>query len=222
MTDFPWWPYALGPLGGIAALVMAVVFSKSVMQRSEGDSEMVRIAQAVRDGAMAYLVRQYKVVAAVFVVLVVFLGIMYALGLQSIWTMLGVPVAGLLSGLCGWFGMKMATNASARTAFAAKESLNDGLTVAFRSGAVMGLIVVGLALLDVSFWFLVFNAFTDFDLRVLTTVMLSFGMGASTQALFARVGGGIYTKAADVGADLVGKVEAGIPEDDPRNPATIA
>ncbi|MCC5787211.1 MAG: sodium-translocating pyrophosphatase [Phycisphaerales bacterium] len=222
MTDFPWWPYALGPLGGIFALVMAVVFSKSVMQRSEGDSEMVRIAQAVRDGAMAYLVRQYKVVAAVFVVLVVFLGIMYALGLQSIWTMLGVPVAGLLSGLCGWFGMKMATNASARTAFAAKESLNDGLTVAFRSGAVMGLIVVGLALLDVSFWFLVFNAFTDFDLRVLTTVMLSFGMGASTQALFARVGGGIYTKAADVGADLVGKVEAGIPEDDARNPATIA
>ena len=218
--------YVLAPIGGIAALVMALVFSKSVMKRSEGDDEMVTIAQAVRDGAMAYLTRQYKVVAGVFVLLVAFLALMWGLGLQSPLTMLGVPVAGFLSGLCGWFGMKMATNASARTTFAAKESLNEGLTVAFRSGAVMGMVVVGFAILDISFWFLLFNAIGDSigldSLEVITTVMLSFGMGASTQALFARVGGGIYTKAADVGADLVGKVEAGIPEDDPRNPATIA
>jgi K(+)-stimulated pyrophosphate-energized sodium pump len=218
--------YVLAPIGGIAALIMALVFSKSVMKRSEGDEEMVTIAQAVRDGAMAYLTRQYKVVAGVFVLLVAFLAVMWGLGLQSPLTMLGVPVAGFLSGLCGWFGMKMATNASARTTFAAKESLNEGLTVAFRSGAVMGLVVVGFAILDISFWFLLFNAIGESigldSLEVITTVMLSFGMGASTQALFARVGGGIYTKAADVGADLVGKVEAGIPEDDPRNPATIA
>ncbi|MEM8835193.1 MAG: sodium-translocating pyrophosphatase [Planctomycetota bacterium] len=215
--------YFLAPVGAVVALVMAFVFSKSVMQRSEGDDEMIRIAQAVRDGAMAYLTRQYKVVTLVFVMLLVFLGIMVALGLQETFTLIGVPVAGLFSGLCGWFGMKMATNASARTTFAAKESLNEGLTVAFRSGAVMGLVVVGFALLDVSLWYAIFNL-TGLagDIQALTTVMLSFGMGASTQALFARVGGGIYTKAADVGADLVGKVEAGIPEDDPRNPATIA
>ena len=218
--------YYLAPVGGVAALFMAMTFSKSVMKRSEGDEDMVTIAQAVRDGAMAYLTRQYKVVAGVFVLLVAFLAVMWGLGLQSPLTMLGVPVAGFLSGLCGWFGMKMATNASARTTFAAKESLNEGLTVAFRSGAVMGLVVVGFAILDISFWFLLFNAIGESigldSLEVITTVMLSFGMGASTQALFARVGGGIYTKAADVGADLVGKVEAGIPEDDPRNPATIA
>ncbi len=214
--------YYLAPVGGIAALIMAMQFSKSVMKRSEGDEDMVTIAQAVRDGAMAYLTRQYKVVAGVFVLLVAFLAVMWGLGLQSPLTMLGVPVAGFLSGLCGWFGMKMATNASARTTFAAKESLNEGLTVAFRSGAVMGLVVVGFAILDISFWFLLLNAMGFGTLEVITTVMLSFGMGASTQALFARVGGGIYTKAADVGADLVGKVEAGIPEDDPRNPATIA
>jgi H(+)-translocating pyrophosphatase len=216
--------YYFAPIGGIAALVMAFVFYGSVMKRSEGDDEMVRIAQAVRDGAMAYLTRQYKVVAGVFVLLVAFLAVMWQLKLQAPLTMLGVPIAGLLSGLCGWFGMKMATNASARTAFAAKESLNEGLTVAFRSGAVMGLVVVGFALLDISVWFMVFNTVLDgmFNITVVTTIMLSYGMGASTQALFARVGGGIYTKAADVGADLVGKVEAGIPEDDPRNPATIA
>ena len=218
--------YYLAPMGGVAALFMALHFSKSVMKRSEGDEEMVNIAQAVRDGAMAYLTRQYKVVAGVFVLLVAFLAVMWGLGLQSPLTMVGVPIAGFLSGLCGWFGMKMATNASARTTFAAKASLNEGLTVAFRSGAVMGMVVVGFAILDISFWFLLFNAIGDSigldSLEVITTVMLSFGMGASTQALFARVGGGIYTKAADVGADLVGKVEAGIPEDDPRNPATIA
>jgi H(+)-translocating pyrophosphatase len=212
----------LAPAGGVAALAMAFMFSRSVMAREEGDEEMIRIAQAVREGAMAYLVRQYRVVAMVFVLLALFLAGMWAMHLQEGLTIIGVLVAGLLSGLCGWFGMKMATNASARTTHAAKNSLNDALTVAFRSGAVMGLVVVGFAILDVSFWFFVLNGFTKMPLEIITTVMLSFGMGASTQALFARVGGGIYTKAADVGADLVGKVEAGIPEDDARNPATIA
>ena len=223
VSDLPLW-FFLGPIGAITALVMAFLFSRSVMTRSEGDSEMIRIAQAVREGAMAYLSRQYKVVTMVFVALVAVLAVMsLVLNLQPALSMLGVPIAGFLSGLCGWFGMKMATNASARTAAAAKESLNDGLTVAFRSGAVMGFVVVGFALLDVSVWFFILNAIDlGGDLRILTTVMLSFGMGASTQALFARVGGGIYTKAADVGADLVGKVEAGIPEDDARNPTTIA
>ena len=198
------------------------------MAKSEGEPEMIRIAEAVREGAMAYLVRQYKVVFIVFVVLVAILVGLGALGVQPIWTAVGVPIAGLFSGLCGWFGMKMATNASARTTFAAKQSLNDGLTVAFRSGAVMGLVVVGFALLDVSAWFLIWNAFGEsmlgsaMSLEMITAIMLTYGMGASTQALFARVGGGIYTKAADVGADLVGKIEAGIPEDDPRNPAAIA
>jgi len=220
--DIPW-AYYLAPAGGVAALFMARQFAASVRSKSEGDDEMVRIADAVRAGAMAYLTRQYKVVAGVFVALLIFLAGMAALDLQSWLTLAGVPLAGFLSGLCGWFGMKMATDASARTTFAAKSSLNEGLTVAFRSGAVMGLVVVGFAILDISFWFLVFNLIDlPGGLPVMTTVMLSFGMGASTQALFARVGGGIYTKAADVGADLVGKVEAGIPEDDPRNPATIA
>ena len=221
----------LAPLAGLAALVMARVFAAGVMRKSEGDPEMVRIAQAVREGAKAYLFRQYKVVAMVFVGLVVALAVMWQLGLQPGLTLIGVPVAGFLSGLCGWFGMKMATNASARTAQAAKQSLNEGLQVAFRSGAVMGLNVVGFALLDICLWFFLFNTFGDAlgltgsaaeRIAALTTIMLGFGMGASTQALFARVGGGIYTKAADVGADLVGKVEAGIPEDDARNPATIA
>lgn len=215
--------YYLAPIGGILALIMAKMFQLSVMKKSEGDENMIEIAQAVRDGAMAYLTRQYKVVAMVFVLLIVFLGIMYSMGLQSSYTLIGVPVAGLFSGLCGWFGMKMATNASARTTWAAKQSLNEGLTVAFRSGAVMGLNVVGFALIDISAWFFIFNHFEiGGGITEVTTIMLSFGMGASTQALFARVGGGIYTKAADVGADLVGKVEAGIPEDDARNPATIA
>ena len=214
--------YFIAPAGAIAALVTAFLFSRTVMARPEGDDEMIRIAQAVRDGAMAYLKRQYKVVFGVFILLLIFLAVMATMGLQEMLTLAGVPIAGFFSGLCGWFGMKMATNASARTAAAAKESLNEGLTVAFRSGAVMGMIVVGFALLDASAWFFVFSNFTEFTVPAFTTVMLSFGMGASTQALFARVGGGIYTKAADVGADLVGKVEAGIPEDDARNPATIA
>lgn len=216
--------YYLAPVGGVLALVMAKVFQKSVMSKSEGSEDMIEIAQAVRDGAMAYLTRQYKVVAGVFVLLIAFLAIMFLLGLQSPFALIGVPVAGLFSGLCGWFGMKMATNASARTTHAVSNSLNDGLTVAFRSGAVMGLNVVGFALIDVSAWFFIFNQFdiVGGGITEITTIMLTFGMGASTQALFARVGGGIYTKAADVGADLVGKVEAGIPEDDARNPATIA
>ena len=216
-------PYLLGPLGAVTALGAALVFAKGVMKNSEGDENMVEIAQAVRDGAMAYLVRQYKVVTMVFIVLVAILAALAALGIQDWATVIGVPIAGLFSGLCGWFGMKMATNASARTAFTAKQSLNDCLTVAFRAGAVMCLVVVGFALLDVSVWFAVWQVLApDQSLVALTAVMLSYGMGASTQALFARVGGGIYTKAADVGADLVGKVEAGIPEDDARNPATIA
>jgi len=223
MNNAPVWVVA--PIGAILALVMAFIFSRSVMSYSEGDENMINIAQAVRDGAMAYLTRQYKVVAVVFVLLILVLVLMGLGGVQPIWSAIGVPIAGLFSGLCGWFGMKMATNASARTTYAAKNSLNDGLRVAFRAGAVMGLVVVGFALLDVSIWFFLWNAVLGGEgitLVEITTIMLSYGMGASTQALFARVGGGIYTKAADVGADLVGKVEAGIPEDDPRNPATIA
>ncbi|MCA9289733.1 MAG: sodium-translocating pyrophosphatase [Phycisphaerales bacterium] len=222
MSDVPSL-YYLAPAAAVIALITAFVFSRTVMSRSEGEPEMIEIAQAVRDGAMAYLTRQYRVVAFVFVVLVAVLLALGLAGIQPIWTAVGVPIAGLFSGLCGWFGMKMATNASARTTFAAKNSLNDGLTVAFRSGAVMGLVVVGFALLDVSVWFGVWNIMApEQSLVSITAIMLSYGMGASTQALFARVGGGIYTKAADVGADLVGKVEAGIPEDDARNPATIA
>ncbi|MAE64750.1 MAG: sodium-translocating pyrophosphatase, partial [Phycisphaeraceae bacterium] len=209
----------LAPIGAIAALIMAFMFYKNVMSHSEGDENMIRIAQAVRDGAYAYLSSQRKVVAIVFVILMVILALMaFGLKLQAELTFVGVGVAGFLSGLCGFFGMKTATNASARTTHAAKQSLNDGLRVAFRSGAVMGLCVTGFALLDVSIWFTILTSVFGADNLVsLTTITLSFAMGASLQALFARVGGGIYTKAADVGADLVGKVEAGIPEDDPRN-----
>ncbi len=216
----------LAPIGAVLALVMAFFFYRGVMATSEGDENMVRIAQAVRDGAYAYLGRQAKVVYLVVAVLAVILLVMGFTGLQEPQTWIGMVIASLLSGLCGFLGMKTATNASARTTNAAKDSLNDGLKVAFRAGAVMGLCVTGFALLDVSVWFLVLFAIKGVeaatDLVSLTTVTLSFAMGASLQALFARVGGGIYTKAADVGADLVGKVEAGIPEDDARNPATIA
>ena len=217
------WVWFIAPIGAVLALVFAFGFSRSVMRKSEGEPEMVRIAEAVRQGAMAYLVRQYKVVFMVFFVLVAILLVLGLLDIQPLWTAAGVPIAGLFSGMCGWFGMKMATNASARTTWAAKQSLNDALTVAFRSGAVMGLVVVGFALLDVSAWYFLWNeVIPNSGLEEVTAIMLTYGMGASTQALFARVGGGIYTKAADVGADLVGKVEAGIPEDDPRNPAAIA
>ncbi|MDG2053885.1 MAG: sodium-translocating pyrophosphatase [Phycisphaerales bacterium] len=219
----------IAPGAAILGLLAAFYFSRKVMAQSEGEPLMVEIATAVRSGAMAYLKRQYIVVFCVFVALLVVLAVLAGFGIQPIWTVIGVAIAGTLSGLCGWFGMKMATNASARTTFAAKQSLNDGLTVAFRAGAVMGLVVVGFALLDASVWYFVWNMVplgegetTGTHVLYFTAVMLSYGMGASTQALFARVGGGIYTKAADVGADLVGKVEAGIPEDDPRNPATIA
>ncbi|MHC4652368.1 MAG: proton/sodium-translocating pyrophosphatase [Planctomycetota bacterium] len=218
------WVWFVAPIGAVCALLGALLFSRTVMSHSEGEPEMIEIAKAVRAGAMAYLKRQYKVVAMVFFVLLVILVVLGATGIQSWMTPVGVLFACLFSGTCGWFGMKMATNASARTTFAAKQSLNDGLRVAFRAGAVMGLVVVGFALLDISIWFALWNTFAPESMTLvdITTIMLSYGMGASTQALFARVGGGIFTKAADVGADLVGKVEAGIPEDDPRNPATIA
>ena len=188
---------------------------------------MKEIAAHVRKGAMAYLRQQYRVVAIVFLILVLFFAFLaYGLGVQNPWVPFAFLTGGLFSGLAGFIGMRTATFASARTAHAASQSLNKGLKVAFRSGAVMGLVVVGLGLLDISVWYLILNHFIDATgtqkLMIITTTMLTFGMGASTQALFARVGGGIYTKAADVGADLVGKVEAGIPEDDPRNPATIA
>jgi len=216
--------YFLAPVGAVTALVFALLFYRGFMKQSEGEPEMVRVAQAVREGAYAYLRRQRRVVVVVFIGLLLLLtALAFGPGLQEKLTPLGVALAGVLSGLCGYLGMKTATNASARTARAARDSLNDGLRVAFRAGAVMGLCVTGFALLDISVWLFVFGRGADAaSLVPLTTLMLSFAMGASLQALFARVGGGIYTKAADVGADLVGKVEAGIPEDDARNPAAIA
>ncbi|MBC24526.1 MAG: sodium-translocating pyrophosphatase [Phycisphaerae bacterium] len=220
-TAFFW---VLAPIGAVLALAFAFGFYRTVMAASEGEPEMIRIAKAVREGAYAYLTRQWAVIFWVFIALVVVLLLLaFVLKLQPQLTALGVPIAGFFSGLCGYFGMRTATNASARTTAAAKESLNSGLRVAFRAGAVMGLCVTGFALLDISIWFfLLSQVFNIGSLTDITTITLSFAMGASLQALFARVGGGIYTKAADVGADLVGKVEAGIPEDDARNPATIA
>ena len=206
----------------ILALGFAFYFYKSMLKEDEGTDLMKKIALHVRNGAMAYLKQQYKVVIIVFIILAVIFGVMAFFNLQNEWVWFAFLTGGFFSGLAGFFGMKTATYASARTANAAKQSLNNGLKVAFRSGAVMGLTVVGLALLDISLWFIILTQFTDYNLVVITTTMLTFGMGASTQALFARVGGGIYTKAADVGADLVGKTEYNIPEDDPRNPATIA
>ena len=208
----------------VLALTMAFVFYRQMLKKDEGTDLMKKIAAHVRQGAMAYLKQQYKVVTIVFVVLAVLFGAMAYFGLQNEWVWFAFLTGGFFSGLAGFFGMKTATYASARTANAARQSLNSGLQVAFRSGAVMGLVVVGLALLDISVWFLVLDHFVPAEnhLIIITTTMLTFGMGASTQALFARVGGGIYTKAADVGADLVGKTEFNIPEDDPRNPATIA
>lgn len=215
------------PIASIVALGFAYYFFRQMMKESEGTDTMKKIALHVRTGAMAYLKQQYKVVTMVFVVLALVFAVMAYFNLQNAWVPFAFLTGGFFSGLAGFFGMKTATYASARTANAAMHSLNSGLQVAFRSGAVMGLTVVGLALLDISVWYLVLDHFVeDVDpahkMIYITTTMLTFGMGASTQALFARVGGGIYTKAADVGADLVGKVEAGIPEDDPRNPATIA
>jgi K(+)-stimulated pyrophosphate-energized sodium pump len=237
----------IAPISSILALIFAVYFYKKMMSASEGNETMVTIAKHVRDGAYAYLFRQYKVVAIVFAVLFVIFAVLSYYGVQNPFVPVAFLTGGFFSGLCGFLGMKTATNASARTAQGASEGLNRGLQVAFRSGAVMGMVVVGFGLLDIAAWYwvldkLVYTAenmrdgihlFGDFwlvkagmhadhKLVEITTTMITFGMGASTQALFARVGGGIYTKAADVGADLVGKVEAGIPEDDPRNPATIA
>lgn len=226
-----WW---LGPVAAVVALAFAFYLYRQLMQLSEGNERMVEIAQAVREGAMAYLRSQYRVVGIVFAVLFVLFLILSAMHLQNPIVPYAFLTGGLFSGLCGFIGMKTATNASARTTFAATKSLNSALQVALRAGAVMGLVVVGFALLDITIWFLLlYNVFpiwfpdnfmsvAENPLPQITAIMLSFGMGASTQALFARVGGGIYTKAADVGADLVGKVEANIPEDDPRNPATIA
>jgi K(+)-stimulated pyrophosphate-energized sodium pump len=245
------------PIASLISLVFAYFFYKQMMKESEGTARMKEIAQYVRQGAMAYLRRQYRVVGKVFVVLLFLFAGLAFLGVLNPFVPLAFLTGGFFSGLCGYLGMITATNASARTAHGATQSLNKGLTVAFRSGAVMGLVVVGFGLLDIALWYWALNAIYDsniFNMGLsiakevglateggvwmssfasddawthtkmihITTTMLTFGMGASTQALFARVGGGIYTKAADVGADLVGKVEAGIPEDDPRNPATIA
>ncbi|QSH42524.1 sodium-translocating pyrophosphatase [Lentisphaerota bacterium ZTH] len=238
-----WW---IAPIASILALIIAFIFYKSMMKSSEGNDTMKEIAQHVREGAMAYLWRQYKVVIVVFAVLfLIFAGLAF-IGIQNPFVPVAFLTGGFFSGLCGYIGMKTATNASARTAQGASEGLNRGLRIAFTSGAVMGLVVVGLGLIDICLWYYILDKFfytpenmvsglkfanlvlvpencTNVDKMIqITTTMITFGMGASTQALFARVGGGIYTKAADVGADLVGKVEAGIPEDDPRNPATIA
>ena len=218
------------PVSSVLALLLAWFFYRQMMGASEGTPVMQKIALHVRQGAMSYLKQQYKVVGIVFLILCALFAFMaYGFNLQNSWVPVAFLTGGFFSGLSGFLGMKTATYASARTANAARESLNSGLRIAFRSGAVMGLVVVGLGLLDISFWYLLLDAFIPSDVNaptaklcMITTTMLTFGMGASTQALFARVGGGIYTKAADVGADLVGKVEAGIPEDDPRNPATIA
>ena len=224
-----WW---IAPIGALIALGFAYHFYRSVMKQDEGNETMRDIAQSVREGAMAYLRQQYKVVGIVFVVLcLIFIFMAFVLKAQNEVIPFAFLTGGFFSGLCGFLGMKTATNASARTTSAAMQGLNAGLKVSFRAGAVMGLIVVGFALLDITGWFLILYylfpkilpGFLEVNpLPQITVIMLSFGMGASTQALFARVGGGIYTKAADVGADLVGKVEAGIPEDDPRNPAVIA
>ena len=220
--------FYLVPAASIVALFFAYYFFRQMMKESEGTVTMKEIAQYVREGAMAYLRQQYKVVTIVFIILaVIFAVLAYGFGIQNPWVPFAFLTGGFFSGLAGFVGMKTATYASARTANAVSHSLDKGLKLAFRSGAVMGLTVVGLGLLDISIWWLVLNVFvsepdSSQKLVVITTTMLTFGMGASTQALFARVGGGIYTKAADVGADIVGKVEQDIPEDDPRNPATIA
>lgn len=216
----------LVPIASVVALAMAFYFFKAMMKADEGTARMKEIAAYVRNGAMAYLKQQYKVVLIVFIVLAAIFAFMaYVLKVQNPWVPFAFLTGGFFSGLAGFFGMKTATYASGRTANAARTGLDAGLKIAFRSGAVMGLVVVGLGLLDIAIWFVILNYFyggTQTALITITTTMLTFGMGASTQALFARVGGGIYTKAADVGADIVGKVEADIPEDDPRNPATIA
>ena len=219
--------FYLVPAASLTALLFAYIFFRKMMKEDEGTPTMRQIARYVREGAMAYLKQQYKVVIIVFLILAALFAVLaYRFHVQNSWVPFAFLTGGFFSGLAGFVGMKTATYASGRTANAARRGLNDGLKIAFRSGAVMSLTVVGLGLLDISLWYIILNKFIGIEgpqkLVAITTTMLTFGMGASTQALFARVGGGIYTKAADVGADLVGKVEAGIPEDDPRNPATIA
>ena len=238
--------WVIAPVAALLALGFAYFFYRRVMAAPEGTEKMIEIARHVREGAYAYLFRQYGVVSLVFLILLVVFAVLAYLGVQNPFVPVAFLTGGFFSGLCGFLGMKTATNASSRTAQGASVSLNRGLQVAFHSGAVMGLVVVGFGLLDISLWYLILDKLVytvehmreglnflgltlvkagmspEHKLVEITTTMITFGMGASTQALFARVGGGIYTKAADVGADLVGKVEAGIPEDDPRNPATIA
>jgi len=217
-----WW---IAPIGAVLGLVAAFLFYRGMKKESEGTEKMQEIALGVREGALAYLKRQYKVVGIVLVVLALiftFLAFGLEVPVMNKWVPFAFLTGGFFSGLCGFLGMKTATYANARTANAARTSLDKALKVAFRSGAVMGLVVVGFGLLDICLWFLILSNFGNMDLIAITVTMLTFGMGASTQALFARVGGGIFTKAADVGSDLVGKVEAGIPEDDPRNPAVMA
>ncbi len=216
--------WAIALIGSIAALFVAFRFFKWMVEQDEGDEQMIRIAEHVRAGARAYLNQQYRVVAIFFIITCALLAVVaFVFNAQSKWVPFAFITGGFFSGLAGWFGMKTATLASSRTTQACKTSLNQGLQVAFRSGAVMGLVVVGLGLLDICLWFAVLHwGVEDMSLHEITVTMLCFGMGASSQALFARVGGGIFTKAADVGADIVGKVESNIPEDDPRNPATIA
>ncbi len=220
----------LAPVSSLVALFYAGYFFRQMMRENEGNELMIKIASHVTRGAHAYLRQQYKVVSLIFALLFLVF-VVFALGfkMHSPWAPLTFLTGGFLSGLAGFFGMKTATCAASRTTEAARDSLNHGLRVAFRSGAVMGLSVVGLGLLAICLWFFFLSTRYPIDsdnasnnLLLITTTMLAYGMGASLQALFARVGGGIYTKAADVGADLVGKIEAGIPEDDPRNPATIA
>lgn len=209
----------LAPIGAVLALLFAIYQAKRVMKEDEGTDLMKSLSQKIRTGADAYLKRQYKTVAVVFVVLVIVFVVLAFLGQVNMFVPVAFVTGGVFSALSGYFGMKIATAANARTANAAHHSLNKGLRVAFSAGSVMGFTVVGLGLLDTSIWYYILRAFTAMTLQTIASAMVTFSMGASTMALFARVGGGIFTKAADVGADLVGKVEAGIPEDDPRNPA---
>ncbi|MCX7779273.1 MAG: sodium-translocating pyrophosphatase [Patescibacteria group bacterium] len=215
--------FYLVPVGSVIALFFAYLFYRQAIKQPSGDEKMIKIARAVQRGAIAYLKQQYKVVIVFFIFAAIFFAFLaFVLKVQSPWVPFAFLTGGFFSGLSGYIGMRVATATSSRTAEAAKKSLSSALKIAFRSGAVMGLTVVGLGLLDIALWFIVLRFIFHYDLHLVTTTMLAFGIGASSQALFARVGGGIFTKAADVGADLVGKVEAGIPEDDPRNPAVIA
>ncbi|MEF9982972.1 MAG: sodium-translocating pyrophosphatase [Oscillospiraceae bacterium] len=212
----------LAPLGAIAALAYVAVLYKKVLKEDEGTDEMKRISKLIRNGAMAYLKRQYKGVGIFFAIMFVVLFGLSMFGMVNSFTPAAFVTGGFFSALSGYIGMSIATVSNSRTANAAMNSLNKGLKVAFSAGAVMGFTVVGLGLLDMSIWYYILKMFLGDNIQGIANAMLTFGMGASAMALFARVGGGIFTKAADVGADLVGKVEAGIPEDDPRNPAVIA